>query len=135
MDSNQQGSLPTGASLYLDQIDENTEIMLMKFLDEGQKWFVDKGISRRTQQYGYKYDYVTSKPDPNCQSIPAEISFGILFPEAPKWLQQSLNQMIVNDYPPGEGIREHTDAKCFGDNIYCLSLGSDVIMRFIRVHT
>jgi alkylated DNA repair dioxygenase AlkB len=129
--ANSEMSLPPGAFLHLNQIDEQTESALLKFLDD-QEWAVHHGISRRTQQYGYRYDYTTYRANPLCQTIPKEIAFATVFPKVPDVLQQSnFNQIIVNEYSPGEGIREHSDARCFGDNILCLSLGSDVVMNFI----
>ena len=42
------------------------------------------------------------------------------------------NQMIVNEYNPGQGIQPHTDhVRLFGDTIVSISLGSPVIMEFI----
>ena len=41
-----------------------------------------------------------------------------------------LNQLIVNEYEPGQGISAHIDAPCFGPAIATLSLGSACVMRF-----
>lgn len=41
------------------------------------------------------------------------------------------NQLIVNEYQPGQGISEHIDAiEIFGDTIVMISLGSSCIMDF-----
>lgn len=51
------------------------------------------------------------------------------FPEAP-------NQVIVNEYEPGQGISAHIDClPCFSDTIASLSLGSSCIMGFTHSKT
>lgn len=53
-----------------------------------------------------------------------------------KRLQQSYSatlpdQVIVNEYEPGQGIANHTDCKtCFRDTIISLSLNSPCVMDF-----
>jgi alkylated DNA repair dioxygenase AlkB len=40
------------------------------------------------------------------------------------------NQLVANDYRPGEGIFAHVDQAVFGDTIASVSLGSTCVMRF-----
>ncbi|MBL1155731.1 MAG: alpha-ketoglutarate-dependent dioxygenase AlkB, partial [Ignavibacteriae bacterium] len=41
------------------------------------------------------------------------------------------DQVIVNEYQPGQGISAHIDCEsCFGPRIFSLSLGSTAIMEF-----
>lgn len=40
------------------------------------------------------------------------------------------NQMIVNSYSPGQGIRAHVDLASFADGIVSVSLHSPVVMDF-----
>jgi alkylated DNA repair dioxygenase AlkB len=90
------------------------------------KW--DTRLTRRVQHYGYIYDYVRqscNKTDPIpewCNKILKKIKdiFG-----------QTPDQLIINEYLPGQGIAAHTDSKIFGDYIFSISLGSDIIMNFI----
>ena len=42
------------------------------------------------------------------------------------------DQMIVNSYKPGEGIRSHIDLMKFDDGIAIMSLGSPATMTFTR---
>jgi len=50
----------------------------------------------------------------------------------PSWPYQ-LNQLTINDYPPGSGIGSHVDThSAFEDGIASLSLGSSSVMVFIR---
>jgi alkylated DNA repair dioxygenase AlkB len=41
------------------------------------------------------------------------------------------DQVIVNEYEPGQGIARHTDCKpCFGPTVAMVSLASDIEMDF-----
>jgi alkylated DNA repair dioxygenase AlkB len=40
------------------------------------------------------------------------------------------DQLIVNDYAPGQGISAHVDAPLFRDTIVSISLGSSCMMEF-----
>jgi alkylated DNA repair dioxygenase AlkB len=96
-----------------------------------RQWSED--LKRRVQHYGYRYDY-------KARSVPKEARIGIL----PDWLaslSQQLcadgyfktiaDQVIVNEYQPGQGIALHRDCvPCFGPAIASLSLGSACVMDF-----
>jgi alkylated DNA repair dioxygenase AlkB len=46
------------------------------------------------------------------------------------------DQVIVNEYLPGQGIANHIDCEpCFGDTIISISLNSTAIMDFINTKT
>eukprot|EP00963_Diacronema_lutheri_P013936 scaffold2848_cov352-Pavlova_lutheri.AAC.27 len=45
----------------------------------------------------------------------------------------TFNQMIVNKYSPGEGIKSHVDLPAFADGILSVSLGSSCVMVFRRL--
>ena len=46
------------------------------------------------------------------------------------------DQVIVNEYQPGQGIVSHTDCiPCFGNTISILSLGSECVMDFTHSQT
>jgi alkylated DNA repair dioxygenase AlkB len=52
-----------------------------------------------------------------------------LLPELP-------DQVIVNKYEPGQGIKDHVDCEpCFTDTIASLSLGSKCVMNFTEKST
>jgi len=88
-------------------------------------------LKRKVQHYGYIYNYTSRKID-----LKDKIG------ELPKWCDVVLkklaergmtefDQLIVNQYLPGEGIASHTDApSMFKDGIVSISLGSDIIMNF-----
>ncbi len=108
------------------------EARLISIIDQ-QPWFSD--LKRRVQHYGYRYDY-------KARNVTKDLYLGAL----PCWLQpvarelvsQGLfeaipNQVIINEYLPGQGISPHTDCiPCFGKTIASLSLGSPCVMDFSK---
>jgi len=83
------------------------------------------------QQYGYKYSYTSRNLSVNDKTdeIPQFIE-----PVSQK-LRTYFNgklpqQLIINEYTPGQGINPHTDAKVFGDPIISVSLGSSCEFLF-----
>lgn len=101
-----------------------------------ENWLGD--LKRRVQHYGFKYDYKAQF-----------IDYSMKISELPKWvapLAEKLyregympaipDQLIVNEYEPGQGIASHVDCEpCFGDTIISLSLGSTCIMTFTNKET
>lgn len=102
---------------------------LLERIDK-QDWRAD--LRRRVQHYGYIYDY-------RSRAISHDMKLGPL----PNWLSavssklveqkifaQMPDQVIINEYEPGQGIAAHIDCvPCFGDHIASLSLGGAVDMR------
>ena len=125
-----QPHLPPGASLTLDWITPAEEAALIAFLDAGA-WSGE--LRRRVQHFGYRYDY-------RARMATAESRIGPL-PEALQTLAERLvaeghfaavpDQVIANDYLPGQGISAHVDCEpCFGAVIASLSLLSACEMRY-----
>ncbi len=95
-----------------------------------EKWRTD--LKRRVQHYGYVYDYQS-------RNIKQDMYLGPLpdwcLPYAKRLVEQKLfadlpDQVIVNEYMPGQGIADHIDClPCFTDTIISLSLGSQCIMN------
>jgi hypothetical protein len=105
------------------------ETELLNIIDK-QPWLTD--LKRRVQHYGWKYDYKS-------RNITSEQKLGPL----PTWLQNYCNklhqdglflkapdQLIINEYQPGQGISAHMDTLHFENTIASLSLGSSCIMEF-----
>ena len=108
------------------------------FIDaiNSEQWLSD--IKRRVQHYGYKYDYKARS-----------IDYSMFIGQLPSWamtMAQRLfdekhidvlpDQLIINEYEPGQGIANHVDCEpCFGDTIISLSLGSSCVMDFINLRT
>ena len=116
-------------------IDEATEVALVQALDAAA-WRDD--LQRRVQHYGYRYDYKARKIErsmfvgglPSWAALVGDslVAKG-LFAAAP-------DQMIVNEYQPGQGISAHVDCvPCFGPVIASLSLLSACTMEFISRET
>ncbi len=111
-------------------IDQDIHDQLMRQVDAGA-WLTD--LKRRVQHYGYKYDY-------KARSINRFMRIGPL----PEWTELLVNQLraselmpemadqlIINEYLPGQGIANHIDCvPCFTDSIVSLSLGSSCVMNF-----
>ena len=118
-----------------EYIDRATEGELLARVDRND-WICD--IKRRVQHYGYSYDY-------NAGQLTTDAHIGAL----PDWLSiwcerlhkdgvcsVQPDQVIVNEYLPGQGIASHIDrARCFGDPIIVISLGSSCIMDFTHDKT
>lgn len=100
---------------------------------DGQPW--ENTLKRRVQQYGYQYDYKNRKINDTHWLSPL-----------PSWTDQietllhqqgifeaGPDQLIVNEYLPGQGIALHIDRpSCFGETIAILSLGSRVVMGLVH---
>jgi alkylated DNA repair dioxygenase AlkB len=105
---------------------------LLSQIDQ-QPWLTD--LKRRVQHYGYKYDYKARTvgnyaylgPLPDWLSVLSKkLHDNSIFLSMP-------DQVIVNEYLPGQGISAHSDCvPCFADTIASLSLGSPCVMEFTR---
>jgi alkylated DNA repair dioxygenase AlkB len=122
--------------LYIPQyISAEHHDFLIQTID-AQPWRTD--LARRTQHYGYVYDYRARRVDPSMylgelpgwlQRIAAQLHRDGLVPEEP-------DQAIINEYEPGQGIADHIDCTpCFGDVVISLSLGSPAVMDLKRGET
>lgn len=90
-------------------------------------------LSRRVQHYGWRYDY-------KARAITPDMHIGAL----PDWLSQLAQklydetglfgrvpeQVIVNEYEPGQGIAMHIDHRGFGPTVCTISLLDDWEMDF-----
>lgn len=118
---------------YLPNFVSEAEHDFLLDLIDKETWIND--LKRRVQHYGYKYDYRFHKIDHNMKI--AELPTGLMkfairlkeqgiFTEIP-------DQVIVNEYMPGQGITNHIDClPCFSDTIASLSLGSQCVMNFTK---
>ena len=121
-----------GLSYLPDFISSEEENLLLQAIDR-QAWLHD--LKRRVQHYGYKYNY-------KARSISMDMALGPF----PDWLNTFVctyfpfagfgevpDQVIVNEYMPGQGISAHIDcAPCFRDTVASLSLGASATMVFQR---
>lgn len=124
-----------GLSYIPNVIDEQTEQRLISIIDT-QPWLAD--LKRRVQHYGWRYDY-------KARTVTSELKLGPL----PDWLTSLAtqfhtcgllpkipDQVIINEYQPGQGISAHVDCvPCFEETIASLSLSSSCIMEFTHTRT
>jgi alkylated DNA repair dioxygenase AlkB len=119
-----------GLVLLNDFITLEEEATLIGHIDK-QPW--DTRFSRRTQHYGYFYDYISREAKTVTEPIPEWMNFIIDRLLEKKLLSVCPDQVIINEYKPGRGIVAHTDAvKIFEDGIVSLSLLSQVNMTFAK---
>ncbi|QDV18660.1 2OG-Fe(II) oxygenase superfamily protein [Gimesia panareensis] len=122
-----------GFQLQDHYLTEAEEASLIEWIDQ-QPW--DTTLRRRVQHYGYRYDYTA-------RDIDAALFLGELpgpLGELAKrltdegYLKTVPDQLIINEYEPGQGIAAHVDCiPCFGPQIASISLGSHVGMDFISL--
>lgn len=118
----------SGLGYVQNYITFEEESALIDIIDK-QEWRTD--LKRRVQHYGYRYDYKNKKLDhhylgsiPNwltnlCDRLLNEGFFYVL-----------PDQVIVNEYLPGQGITSHIDCvPCFGYTVCSLSLCSTCVME------
>ena len=123
---------PRGLRYIPDYITEDQHGWLLAQIDK-HEWL--DGLKRRVQHHGFKYDYKARK-----------VNHDMHIGELPEWLKklsqklhkdgympEVADQVIVNEYQPGQGISGHIDCEpCFRDTIISLSLGSSCVMDFIN---
>ena len=109
------------------------EAEFIRRIDENERaWLTD--LSRRVQHYGWRYDYSE-------RTITPDMRIGPL----PDWLQalskrlyemglfeRPPEQVIVNEYEPGQGIAMHADHPGFGPTVAMVSLGDEWQMDFSK---
>lgn len=119
-----------GLSYTASYLAKDVQQSLLQLIDQ-QPWKME--LRRRVQHYGYQYNYKAHRVTPQMQAA--------AFPDCLKVLAHQLyqdgyasvlpDQVIINEYLPGQGIAPHIDCvPCFGDIILSLSLGSACVMQF-----
>ncbi|WP_300491901.1 alpha-ketoglutarate-dependent dioxygenase AlkB [Flavobacterium sp.] len=123
-----------GLLLKNDFLTVSEENLLLDHIDSSP-W--DTSLKRRVQHYGYRYNYKSKVIDNS------------LFEKLPDWLENlkkkiqkyfdldySFNQVIINEYEPGQGIASHIDSTAsFDDIILSVSLHSACVMEFTKDDT
>ncbi|MFK4268363.1 alpha-ketoglutarate-dependent dioxygenase AlkB [Streptomyces milbemycinicus] len=93
-------------------------------------------LKRRVQHYGHRYDYgrrAVAADAPRATAPPLPVWAREL---AARLVDEGLmdreaDQVIVNEYQPGQGISAHVDCvPCFGPVVAAISLGSSCLMDF-----
>ncbi|MEQ8382170.1 MAG: alpha-ketoglutarate-dependent dioxygenase AlkB [Coleofasciculus sp. A1-SPW-01] len=124
-----------GLNLIHDYINTQEQNQLLEIIDQ-QEWSTQ--LKRRVQHYGYRYEYQK-------RTLTSASYLG----ELPNWANQlgqrlvrdrvtptPPDQLIINEYLPGQGITNHVDCvPCFGNTIISLSLGSCCVMNLTHPPT
>lgn len=122
--------LPEGVRIVRSFIPAGEAERLLAAVDASE-WHAD--LKRRVQHYGWRYDYRERR-------VREDMRLGPL----PDWLapvadavgrmpefERRPDQVIVNEYLPGQGISAHVDCEpCFGPAVASLSLGGPAEMTF-----
>lgn len=128
-------SVIAGLSYIPDFIDAESESSLLRIVD-AQAWITE--LKRRVQHYGYRYDYKARAvtPDSYLGPLPEWLMAYCDQLHADGYFPQLPDQVIVNEYLPGQGISPHIDCvPCFSGTIASLSLGSPCVMEFTHTET
>jgi len=124
----------TGARIVPRFISLDAGERLLQAADSSQ-WRSD--LRRRVQHYGWRYDYRARQvtDDMRLGPVPGWLAPLIEAVSALPEFQRPPDQVIVNEYLPGQGISAHVDCEpCFGPAIASLSLGGPAEMVFRRRH-
>jgi alkylated DNA repair dioxygenase AlkB len=100
---------------------------------DSQPWITE--LRRRVQHYGYRYDYRSRSVDHSMRigELPVWALTVAALLQGHGLLSRPPDQVIVNEYEPGQGISNHIDCEpCFDSNIVSVSLGSACVMNFTR---
>jgi alkylated DNA repair dioxygenase AlkB len=120
----------TGLTVVSSFVTAKEENVLLAQID-AQLWLTD--LSRRVQHYGYRYDYRRHQVDLGdfIGGLPTWTHFLIDRLCTTGLASDAFDQLIINEYLPGQGISPHVDCMpCFGPTILSLSLGSACVMTF-----
>lgn len=121
---------PDGLTYLENYVREDEADRLVQEIDAAT-WRTN--LKRRVQHYGYRYDYKARQARQEDYLGPLPELFQGLAKRltAEGHFQVVPDQVIVNEYQPGQGISAHIDCQpCFGETIASLSLLSACVMRF-----
>lgn len=116
--------IPQGLSLQPNIFTVEKEKEIIQWLDN-QTWSND--LSRRTQHYGYVYNYKSKNITPGRPIEGPLLEISQMIERA--GLMKPV-QVIVNEYYRDQGIAPHVDNLSFGPTIIGISIGADVTMTF-----
>jgi len=110
-------------------VDEVQAADLVRAIDAAP-WLDD--LKRRVQHYGYRYAYSARRVDVSMALGPLPEWLGpVTAMVAEVGFAAAPDQVIINEYLPGQGISGHVDClPCFGPTIASLSLLAGTTMTF-----
>jgi alkylated DNA repair dioxygenase AlkB len=136
MDNPSRVAMVRGLTYIPEYITQPEHDRLLEIIDLSENWSDE--LRRRVQHYGCKYNYSSRSID--AQTRPEElpawcVDIAKKF-ERDNFIKQMSDQVIVNEYLPGQGIAKHVDCEpCFAETILSLSLGSKCLMDFTHRKT
>jgi len=111
-------------------LDDAAQARLLADIDTA-RWSGE--LRRRVQHYGRRYDY-GSRTVAGTDPAPPLPDWAVVLADRlcrDGWLERRADQVIVNEYLPGQGISAHVDCvPCFGPSVAAVSLGSAYTMDF-----
>ena len=124
---------PQGCVYLAEEIGPIAAQEVLRWLDglPESQWRTD--LSRRVIHYGWRYDYRAKMitPDMEIGPLPLELrDLAVRLYEA-DCFERIPDQVIVNEYLPGQGIAMHTDHPNFGPTVATISLGDAWTMDFL----
>jgi alkylated DNA repair dioxygenase AlkB len=121
-----------GLAYVPDFLSPEAQARLLRAIDS-MPWWTE--LRRRVQHYGYRYDYRSRSVDPSLRlgELPAwAVAVADVLRER-ELVPRPPDQVIVNEYEPGQGISNHIDCEpCFDGHVASVSLGSACVMNFTR---
>jgi alkylated DNA repair dioxygenase AlkB len=122
-----------GLQLVRDFVSREEERKLIAAIDANADWNVT--LRRRTQHFGYNYNYKNKEVQVGGTPLPEWSQF-----LCDRLVERGLvrarpDQMLVNEYQPGQGIGSHIDSREFEDGVVSISLGSEIAMEFVEAAT
>ena len=111
---------------------------LYRWLDSQPPELWMRDLSRRVIHYGWRYDYTNRRISPDLYIGPLPERCAALAERLHREtsrFHETPNQVIVNEYEPGQGIAMHTDHPDFGPTVAMISLGDSWSMDFLHERT
>jgi alkylated DNA repair dioxygenase AlkB len=123
-----QHSQISGLEYLADYVDRETQDRLLCAVDE-HPW--QTSVDHRVQIYGYHYSH-KQRTAFRIGEIPAWATGVANRLHHDGFVASVPNQLVVNEYQPGNGFFDHIDQSVFGDIVTSISLGSTCVIRFTR---
>ncbi len=135
--TNEEAEIP--GYLYISKfLSQDEAEALYHWLDTRPPEVWMRDLSRRVIHYGWRYDYTNRRISPDLYIGPLPERCATLaerlYSETGKF-QEIPNQVIVNEYEPGQGIAMHADHHSFGPTVAMISLGDSWSMDFLHERT
>jgi alkylated DNA repair dioxygenase AlkB len=130
--NDRMNKLPKGLVIIPNYITQEQEEAYLKRVYAAQ-W--SNSLKRRTQHFGYSYDYKSRNAAKKVEPLPGYTHQLCERLVKDGYFEKFPEQLIVNEYTPGQGISAHVDSCVFGDPVVSLSLSSATCIVFTELST